>query len=356
MKNQTEKKEAVFLNIGGRKLFGWERVRITRGIERFPCDFDLQLMDYSPATDEKQWVKAGEACEVRIENDPVITGYMDNWNPVINKTQHLIRVSGRGKRQDLVDCVAQWENNVIHQANALQIAEKLAKSYGITVSTDVDRHHLDMIPQFTLNWGESSQQILDRICRWSALLYYEREDGNLFLTLAGDEVAASGVAQGVNIEEADYRESMAERYSDYIGVSLSVTPLSGGYEFVQNAQAKDREAKQMRYRNYLSVIDSNLMSARREQEAIDWEMNRRYGRAKSLRVVVDSWRDSAGKLWQPNTLIPIHLPIFGLSDKQWLLSEVVFIRDLSGTRAILTLITSEGFVVEPYEFYQTLRV
>lgn len=149
---------------------------------------------------------------------------------------------------------------------------------------------------------------------------------------------------------------MAARYSDYIGVSLSVTPLAGGYEFVQNARANDPEAGKMRYRNYLSVIDSNLISAKREQEAIDWEMNRRYGRSKTLRVVVDSWRDSAGRLWWPNTLIPIHLPVFGLDNRQWLLSEVVFMRDLKGTRAILSMMPPEAFVVEPYEFYQTLRV
>lgn len=356
MNNQTEEKEEVFLRIGGRKLLGWESVRITRGIERFPGDFALELMDYYPATNEKQWVKAGDACEVLIENDRVITGYVDSWNPVINKTQHQIRVSGRGKCQDLVDCSANWPNNVISQANAFHIAQKLAKWYGITVSTNIDNRQLETIPQFTLNWGESSQQVLDRICRWSALLYYELEDGSLFLTRASDEIAASGVAQGVNIEEADYRESMAARYSDYIGVSLSVTPLAGGYEFVQNARANDLEAGKMRYRNYLSVIDSNLISAKREQEAIDWEMNRRYGRSKSLQVVIDSWRDSAGRLWRPNTLIPIHLPVFGLDNRQWLLSEVVFMRDLKGTRAILTLMPPEAFVVEPYEFYQTLRI
>ncbi len=80
-------------------------------------------MDYYPATDEKQLVKAGDPCEVMIGEDKVVTGYIDSWNPAINKTQHQIRVSGRGKCQDLVDCSANWENNVISQSNALQIAK-----------------------------------------------------------------------------------------------------------------------------------------------------------------------------------------------------------------------------------------
>lgn len=68
------------------------------------------------------------------------------------------------------------------------------------------------VPQFTLNWGESSQEIIDRITRWSALLYYDTPDGNLFLTRVSDKLAASGVAQGKNIELADYQSSMNERF------------------------------------------------------------------------------------------------------------------------------------------------
>ena len=281
----------VSLLINGKRMMGWNNIRITRGIERFPSDFELSLMDYYPATNEKQLVKAGDACEVLIGEDKVVTGYIDSWNPAINKTQHQIRVAGRGKCQDLVDCSAKWENNVISQSTALQIAKKLASWYDINVTSDVPESQLRAIPQFTLNWGESSQQVIERTCRWSAILYYELPDGCLFLSRAGTEVAASGVAQGENIEEANYSDSMASRYSEYIGVSLSISPMSGDYSSVENARAQDPEAEKMRYRNYITIVESNLITARREQEAINWEMNRRYGRSKELRVVIDSWRD-----------------------------------------------------------------
>ncbi|HEM6844597.1 TPA: phage tail protein [Providencia rettgeri] len=346
----------VYLLINGKRIMGWDSIRITRGIERFPSDFELSLMDYYPATDEKQLVKAGDACEVLIGEDKVVTGYIDSWNPAINKTQHQIRVSGRGKCQDLVDCSANWENNVISQSNALQIAKKLASWYDIDVISDIPESQFQNIPQFTLNWGESSQQVIERTCRWSALLYYELPDGSLFLSRAGTEVAASGISQGLNIEEANYSDSMSNRYSEYIGVSLSISPMNGDYSSVENARARDPEADKMRYRNYITIVESNLITARREQEAINWEMNRRYGRSKELRVVIDSWRDVDDQLWRPNTLIPINIPIFGLEDKQWLLSEVVFIRGSDGTKAILTLMPPEAFIVEPYEFYQTIRM
>ncbi len=58
--------DEVSLLINGKRIMGWDSIRITRGIERFPSDFELSLMDYYPATDEKQLVKAGDPCEVMI--------------------------------------------------------------------------------------------------------------------------------------------------------------------------------------------------------------------------------------------------------------------------------------------------
>ena len=42
------------------------------------------------------------------------------------------------KCADLVDCSAEWPNNVINNSNALDIASRLASHYNIGVSTDVD--------------------------------------------------------------------------------------------------------------------------------------------------------------------------------------------------------------------------
>ncbi|PHM64230.1 tail protein [Xenorhabdus stockiae] len=148
--------------------------------------------------------------------------------------------------------------------------------------------------------------------------------------------------------------------SEYIGLSMNVSGLSElssgqGYQAVEIASAQDPEAEKMRYRNYVTIIESTLYSHQRQQEAIDWEMNRRYGRSKVLKVLVDSWRDVSGTLWTPNTLIPIHLPVFGLESEQWLLSEVSYVRNKDdGTRAELTLMPPAAFTVQPYEFYSTL--
>ncbi len=347
--------DELSLIIGGKIISGWDQVRVTRSIERLPSDFDLSLMDFYPGDPAQQLVKPGDPCIVKIGTDPVLTGYVDRWAPMISSSRHEVRAVGRSKCQDLVDCSAEWPNNVISNANSLQIAQRLARPYGVTVSSDVT--DMEPVPQFTLNWGESSQEVIDRISRWAALLYYDLPDGGLFMTRVGAKKASSGVEQGVNIQDAAYQSSMDERYSNYTGVSMStnvLTEVAGntGYSSVTLATATDPEAKSMRYRNHIVIVESTMLSHNKAQDCINWEMNRRYGRSKQLQVTVDSWRDSSGTLWTPNTLIPITLPIFGLGNALWLLSEVTYLKDDRGSVAQMVLMPPEAFTVQPYEFYQ----
>lgn len=130
--------DVVSLTVDGKIIEGWDSVRVTRGIERFPSDFDLGLMDYFPGNEDLQLVEEGMSCEVRIGDDLTLTGYVDDWEPALSRSRHEVRATGRSKCQDLVDCSAEWPNNVINASNALEIASRLASYYGITVTTDVD--------------------------------------------------------------------------------------------------------------------------------------------------------------------------------------------------------------------------
>lgn len=345
--------DTLILKIGDKEISGWESMRLSRGIERMPSNFDVALTDYFPK-EGKQLVSPGDACEVCLGEDKVITGYVDRLGKSIMPNQHGIQVSGRGKCQDLVDCSAEYGSNVIHTVTAFTLVQKLASVYGIEVTTDVD--DFKTVPQFTINWGESSQEIIDRVCRWAGVLYYDLPDGNLFLTRVSTKTAASGIEQGVNIQQADYSVSVDQRFSEYVGVSLGVSTaysLSAGsaYDNVLLATSKDPEMEKLRPRKHISVVESTIIQKNLSQSAMDWEMNRRYGRSKILKVTIDSWRDSSGELWTPNTLIPIKIPAFEL-EVEWILSEVEYLRDgQNGTTARMTLMPPEAFSIEPYVFY-----
>src|SRR5579872_4383016 len=107
----------------GRELSGWEMIRVTRGIERCPNDFEVQLSDSGGSADVP--AQPGDACQVYIGSDLVITGYVDVFNPSINARAHTVRITGRGKCRDLVDCSATYPGGQIVGDTVSGIAAKL---------------------------------------------------------------------------------------------------------------------------------------------------------------------------------------------------------------------------------------
>lgn len=151
---------------------------------------------------------------------------------------------------------------------------------------------------------------------------------------------------------------MDERYSDYTGVSMNFSPIGeaggAGYDAVTLATARDPDAASMRYRKRIVLVESTLVSREMATDCINWEMNRRYGRSRALRVVTDSWRDSAGQLWEPNTLIPVSLPTLDVKPQDLLLAEVTYTRDEDGTHAEMLLMPPAAFAIQPYAFYSSI--
>lgn len=133
---KTEKVDELYLEVRGGALHGWDRIRITRGIERMPSDFDISIMNYYPGGEQKL-VSPGDPCVLKLGEDMVITGYVDRWCRSIRPNQHQIRVTGLGKCQDLVYCSAEWESNVMTGLDALAMSQRLAAPYDINVTTDV---------------------------------------------------------------------------------------------------------------------------------------------------------------------------------------------------------------------------
>jgi prophage tail gpP-like protein len=340
--------DELTLSVGGRDLTGWTEVRVTRGIERCPSDFDIRLTERYPGEAEAFVVQDGDACVVKLGDDVVLTGYVDRPVYSISPAQHAVTIVGRNKCEDLVDCSAEWPGGQISGADALGIAQKLAAPYGITVSAPGSKGV--QVQQFNLMIGETAWEIIERVCRYGALLAYDQPDGNLLLAQAGSVVAASGFTEGQNVQFAAMTFSADQRFSDYQCFQQSMDVLGdigeGGNLL---ATAKDPGVRRHRLRMIISESPGGGQDF--AQRRVTWEANRRIGRAAQINLVTDSWRDAAGALWAPNTLVPLALPSLkcGSEDEKvvWLITEVSYRRDSAGTSCALTIMRPEAFLPLP---------
>jgi len=356
---------------GGRSIAGWESVRVTRGIERMPSDFEVSMTERFPG--ELDFVvQPGDTCQVLLGEDLVINGYVDRYIPSIDGNSHSISIQGRGRCADLVDCAAEWPGYQISGADALDVANKLCQPYGIIAQFQysggliVPRQFggtlvtwysqftpqelailnktLSVIPQFNLNPGETAFSVIEKICRFAALLCYEDTGGNLILSCIGSGNAASGFVQGVNVQSARITYSQDQRYSEYQCIMQSMATLGdvGGQSIIPG-KAVDDGVKRPRKKVMIAETSSTGIDPNYRAQ---WEMVRRWGRSYQLNLVTDSWRDSAGNLYAPNTFADLSLPLLKCDKENWLISEVAYkLDESSGTTCELTIMPPAAFLL-----------
>jgi prophage tail gpP-like protein len=338
-------KDDLVLVIDGQALIGWTDIRVTRGVERCPSDFSIELTERYPGELANIVVQPGVACTVSLGEDLVITGYVDAFIPSFEANRHSIAVTGRGKCCDLVDCSAEWPTGQINGASALVIASKLAAVYGIGVLCSVPG--LPVIPQFNLMIGETAYEVIERISRYSALLAYELPNGNLQLTRAGSGQAASGFSEGENVQRAAVEFTADQRYSTYQAFYLN-EDLFHDLGDAWNLLATVKDPNVARHRLFTLISEQGGGGLEVAKQRATWEMVRRAGRSRVVRLTVDSWRDRSGSLWLPNSMASIDLPSLKLVSDQYVISEVSYMRNgEAGTVAEIILMQRDAFLPEP---------
>ncbi len=66
---------------------GWKEARVSRGIERFPSDFELALAERLPG-EELARFKPDQTVEVRASPDLLVSGYIDGVGHRLSTNDH----------------------------------------------------------------------------------------------------------------------------------------------------------------------------------------------------------------------------------------------------------------------------
>ncbi|TAL89291.1 MAG: Mu P family protein [Candidimonas sp.] len=350
------------LTSSGRDMSGWTKIRMTRGLERMVSDFDIEMTDGYSAFQHGLMIKPGDPCEIRLGGQLVITGYIDRVIPSIAAHRHAIRVTGRSKCEDLVDCGIDLLGSQISSASVLDVARLLSKPYGVTVNAADDSAKTTILRQQNVLFGETVFDVIERNCRFAGLLAYDRPDGSLLLSRVSDKNVGALDAQ--HVEQGWYEWSMDQRYSEYRAMAQSMSVLSdlgdgGGLIF------KIPDPGVPRKRIHYIVAESNELSPLPDGSSIIqrralWEAKRRLARSHILSLRVDTWLAPDGNLWEPNTQISVDpLALSGLKleilkrpSNGWTIGEVTYLRDVDrGTTAILTLSLPDAYNVQPFNPY-----
>jgi prophage tail gpP-like protein len=367
-----EPSNKVSLKVGGYAYEAWKSVKISHGIEQLAGTFSLTVANIADA-----WAIAdGDSCEVSIGTGVVITGYIDTVSIKADAKSSAINVQGRDKAGDLVDSSApakEWGGQSFEA-----ISLELLKPYGISLKTQLETsaggykakkagkdkapeakafNGGGALPKKSTNTGETVHKLLEKMCKQQGCLLVSDRVGGLVITRAGLNGFADDVLQyGGNMLSVQFDRSAANLFSE-ITVKGQVSGDSGQYRLntvtesrvkpVATVTRKDTTIKGSiaRYRPLIIAAEEQADAARCKRRA-EWEVGTREAKSRKIVIKVQGWRQSTGKLWEINTLVNIISP-YTKRDDQWVISNINYDLNESGTIAELTLYSPLAYDVLP---------
>ena len=203
----------VTLTVGGLEYGGWKSVEITADLERQFRTFKLNITWQWPGQTVDKRIQPGDACEVRIGQDLVLTGYVFKAPISYDGRQISLNIEGSSCTQDLVDYAATNRPNQWHEQSLLSIVEALAIIYKVFVVSEIPE--TARLSSHTIVPGETVFQSIDRLLTLFRVFSTDDAQGRLVLARPGSGGRASDALElGKNILSANAPMDYSQVFSD----------------------------------------------------------------------------------------------------------------------------------------------
>lgn len=347
-RNAQALQNSIVLTLGGKSYTGWTSASVTRSIENVAGQFNLGIV--KRIGESVDALKPGQAAKLTINNQAVVTGWLDEFSANVNSNDFTLSINGRDKTGDLVDCAAVYQGGMWSGRTLEQIAADLCQPFGIAVRWDVtDAAASKTFGSFKLEHSETVYEALGRAARMRGVLMTSNAAGDLVFTQAGTAHAGS-LELGKTLLSIDYNHSWHDRFSLYKVVGGHACGGSVGDSITDVAQvtgpsAEVSDPEVTRYRPTIKIADHNITQQTAWARA---DHERRHAIAKSSRftATVPGWYRADGSLWDVNFIVNVTAAELGLDAVPLLIAEVEYqIGDNDGLTTQLTLAPRDGYVV-----------
>lgn len=330
------------LRVEGRSFTGWEEVSVARALDALSGAFRLTVSDRRPYP-----VRPGDACEVILAGELLISGYVDVLDVEVGPERRLAVVEGRDKTADLVDCSEISEPAEHFDVRLADLAVRIASPFGVEVRSELAEDEPFQV--FKVNPGETAFAALERAARRRGALLYSEGDGVLVISRPASGRAAGALVEGPrgNVERCKLRIDGRNRFRTYV---VRAQGPGGDDHYgpdVALVEGRAEDPGVSRYRPLL-VVGDGAMTFEDAADRASWEATVRAARAAWISVEVPGWRQApGGPPWRVNDLVRVDVPS-ALVDQELLIASVHHQRDKEqGTRTTLGLTRRDAYVPSP---------
>lgn len=337
--------DELTLLINGMIYSGWEKISVESSIDHI-SSFDVQVSERWGNNDSPWQIQRFDAVTVAIDGAPVLTGFVDDYNPSIDKSQHTVRIVGRSKVMDLVDGMPDVPSNFNNQTLDA-IANAIAAPFGITVIVQCDVGAA--FPQAVIEKTETGHSFLEKLARMRSVLVTDDENGNLVLTQAGLGGAASTeLIQGQNIERAQAKLSGQKMFQTY--VVMSQTPLAfDGTAPQPDILGSATDPSCPRPRRFAEHSEHATDQAGAQARA-QWRALVSNGKGTEATIIVPGFHQvPGGGLWKPNLTVPVDCSYLEISGTMLVVKRKFSLDDNGGRITELTIAPPSAYAPEPVD-------
>lgn len=300
---------------GGLAFPWWTTVTIVESLDNAVSSFELELPGAFAAAAPGS-LEPDDDVKIYVGDDLVITGVIDEVAIGGDATGTTVKVSGRSRTREIVDCSAplgSWSGLTL-----LALARKLVAEYGLEV---VDEAGVGsrVIRQHRTEEGETIFDALDRLGRDHAFLVTDDARGRVVLTTAGAAGAAGDkIVRGTaGFLSGDVSRSCAGRYSHIEVRGQSVSDLDVDVDVMGGAE----DVGVGRYRRLIVRPERGMTRADAALRA-RWEATTRAAKALEASYELRGWRRADGALWRRNEVVEVLDGLGGLVGVELLAVEV----------------------------------
>lgn len=337
--------DELTMQVNGQTYAGWQEIAITRSLRHCASSFDIAVSERWNGQDNPWQIKRFDACTLALDGDTLLTGYVDHYGPSFDAGQHGVRIGGRSKTGDVVDCMPDIQGGQFNGYKLDKIAKAVCAPFGVNVVVASGTDLGDPFPQATMDKCETAFEFLDKLCGLRGVLACDDEKGNLVLAQAGAAGAADALVQGQNIKSASATLASDRMFSEY--VVLAQAPMSfDGQDAQLQVIGKATDKSCPRYRRFAETAQDPADTSRASLRA-RWRAAHNFGECTQARIVVQGFRQSGGKPWQVNATAHVTCPYLEL-DLDLLIGETTFRLGLGGGRVTELLVAPpEAFLPAP---------
>lgn len=333
----------INLKVNGQNHAGWQSIKVNLSMEALSGGFELKVTERWP--DGQRTLVPGDACELLADNDVLITGYLDQVNPSIDKEAHSLVVSGRDKSGDLVDCSAmntpgQWAGKKLDA-----IAKDLCSPFGIPIK--VETNVGEAFSKFNIEQGETVYETLKRLAELRAVLILSDGKGGLIITNRSTQRSADALVcksdnPSNNVLRANLVDDHRERFSQITIKGQTQGSQRKKAATVSHGKGISKDATITRHRPLLVMAEGQANTSQCQIRS-DWEKTRRAAQSTRLTADVQGWRQSNGQLWAINRIIPVDIPTLNIKQDMLIIAVNFTLDSNNGTITTLTLLKPESY-------------